>query len=50
MHWFFATNPSLETPMRQRLIPNFEAEGITPDHIIDQVLKDVPRTVEAGSD
>jgi MoxR-like ATPase len=37
--------------LRHRLIPNFEAEaeGITTDHIIDQVLKDVPRTVEAGS-
>src|SRR5881394_182228 len=31
--------------MRHRLIPNFEAEaeGITTDHIIAQVLKDVPR-------
>jgi MoxR-like ATPase len=37
--------------LRHRLIPNFEAEaeGITTDHIIDQVLKDVPRTVEGGS-
>jgi len=37
--------------LRHRLIPNFEAEaeGITTDHIIDQVLKDVPRTVEAGN-
>ena len=31
--------------LRHRLIPNFEAEaeGITTDHIIAQVLKDVPR-------
>ena len=31
--------------MRHRLIPNFEAEaeGVTTDHIITQVLKDVPR-------
>jgi MoxR-like ATPase len=38
-------NPAL----RHRLIPNFEAEaeGITTDHVIDQVLKDVPKTVEA---
>ncbi len=37
--------------LRHRLIPNFEAEaeGITTDHIIDQVLKDVPKTVEATS-
>ena len=36
--------------LRHRLIPNFEAEaeGITTDHIIDQVLKDVPKSVEAG--
>jgi len=35
--------------MRHRLIPNFEAEaeGITTDHIIAQVLKDVPRDLEA---
>src|SRR5262245_27894573 len=33
--------------LRHRLIPNFEAEaeGITTDHIIAQVLKDVPRDV-----
>ena len=37
--------------MCQQRIPNFEAEaeGITTDHIIDQVLKDVPKTVEAGN-
>jgi MoxR-like ATPase len=31
--------------LRHRLIPNFEAEaeGITTDHIIAQVLRDVPR-------
>ena len=31
--------------LRHRLILNFEAEaeGITTDHIITQVLKDVPR-------
>ncbi len=35
--------------MRHRLIPNFEAEaeGITTDHIITQILKDVPKTVDA---
>ncbi|HSU56324.1 MAG TPA: MoxR family ATPase [Candidatus Dormibacteraeota bacterium] len=35
--------------LRHRLIPNFEAdaEGVTTDHIIAQVLKDVPRDVEA---
>jgi MoxR-like ATPase len=35
--------------LRHRLILNFEAEaeGITTDHIVAQVLKDVPRTVEA---
>ncbi len=27
--------------MRHRLIPNFEAEGITTDHIIEQILRDV---------
>jgi MoxR-like ATPase len=34
--------------LRHRLIPNFEAEaeGITTDHIITQVLKDVPRDAE----
>ncbi|MCZ7637333.1 MAG: MoxR family ATPase [Verrucomicrobia bacterium] len=34
--------------LRHRLILNFEAEaeGITTDHVIAQVLKDVPRTVE----
>jgi MoxR-like ATPase len=37
--------------LRHRLIPNFEAEaeGITTDHIIDQVLKDVPKALEAGN-
>jgi MoxR-like ATPase len=35
--------------LRHRLIVNFEAEaeGITTDHVIAQVLKDVPRTAEA---
>ena len=35
--------------LRHRLIPNFEAEaeGITTDHVIDQVLKDVPKNAEA---
>jgi len=35
--------------MRHRLIPNFEAEaeGITTDHIIEQILTDVPVTAEA---
>ena len=35
--------------LRHRLIPNFEAdaEGITTDHIIAQVLRDVPRDVTA---
>ena len=34
--------------MRHRLIPNFEAEaeGITTDHIIAQILRDVPVTAE----
>jgi MoxR-like ATPase len=37
--------------LRHRLILNFEAEaeGITTDHIIDQVLQQVPKTAEAGS-
>ena len=37
--------------LRHRLIPNFEAEaeGITTDHIIAQILKDVPRDVQAIS-
>lgn len=37
--------------LRHRLILNFEAEaeGITTDHIIEQVLKAVPKTVEAVS-
>ena len=37
--------------LRHRLIPNFEAEaeGITTDHIIAQVLQDVPRDVAAVS-
>jgi len=35
--------------LRHRLIPNFEAEaeGVTTDHIIDQVLKDVPKDATA---
>jgi MoxR-like ATPase len=35
--------------LRHRLILNFEAEaeGITTDHVIDQVLKEVPKTVES---
>jgi MoxR-like ATPase len=35
--------------LRHRLIPNFEAEaeGITTDHIIGQVLRDVPRDAQA---
>jgi MoxR-like ATPase len=35
--------------LRHRLIPNFEAEaeGITTDHIIAQILRDVPVTAEA---
>jgi MoxR-like ATPase len=35
--------------LRHRLILNFEAEaeGITTDHVIDQVIKEVPKTVEA---
>ena len=35
--------------MRHRLIPNFEAEaeGITTDHIIEQILRDVPVSAEA---
>ncbi len=34
--------------LRHRLIPNFEAEaeGITTDHVIDQVLKEVPKNAE----
>jgi MoxR-like ATPase len=37
--------------LRHRLIPNFEAEaeGVTTDHIIAQILKDVPRDVQAVS-
>ena len=37
--------------LRHRLIPNFEAEaeGITTDHIIAQVLKDVPRDAQVVS-
>ncbi len=37
--------------LRHRLILNFEAEaeGITTDHIIDQVLKDVPRDALAAA-
>ena len=35
--------------LRHRLILNFEAEaeGVTTDHIIDQVVREVPKTVEA---
>ncbi len=35
--------------LRHRLIPNFEAEaeGVTTDHIIAQILKDVPRDTQA---
>jgi MoxR-like ATPase len=35
--------------LRHRLILNFEAEaeGITTDHVIDQVLKDVPKDAVA---
>src|SRR6266850_1525317 len=35
--------------MRHRLIPNFEAEaeGITTDHIVEQILRDVPVSAEA---
>lgn len=35
--------------MRQRLIPNFEAEaaGITTHYIVEQILKDVPVSAEA---
>jgi len=35
--------------MRHRLSPNFEAEaeGITTDHIIAQILQDVPVSTEA---
>ncbi|HWW02883.1 MAG TPA: MoxR family ATPase [Candidatus Acidoferrum sp.] len=35
--------------MRHRLIPNFEAEaeGVTTDHIIAQILRDVPRDTQA---
>ena len=34
--------------LRHRLIPNFEAEaeGITTDHVITQILKDVPKTAD----
>ena len=37
--------------LRHRLIPNFEAEaeGITTDHVLDQILKDVPRDVAAAA-
>jgi len=37
--------------MRYQLTLNFEAEaeGITTDHIIDQVLQQVPKTAEAVS-
>ena len=35
--------------LRHRLIPNFEAEaeGITTDHIVSQILRDVPRDTQA---
>jgi MoxR-like ATPase len=35
--------------LRHRLIPNFEAEaeGITTDHVIEQILRDVPVSAEA---
>lgn len=35
--------------LRHRLILNFEAEaeGITTDHLVAQVLKEVPRNAEA---
>ena len=37
------------TALRHRLILNFEAEaeGITTDHIIGQILRDVPRDAHA---
>ena len=37
--------------MRHRLIPNFEAEaeGITTDHIVTQILKDVPKNAERAN-
>jgi MoxR-like ATPase len=39
------------TALRHRLILNFEAEaeGVTTDHIIAQILKDVPKDVQAVS-
>ncbi|MCX6893866.1 MAG: AAA family ATPase, partial [Verrucomicrobia bacterium] len=39
------------TALRHRLILNFEAEaeGITTDHIIGQILRDVPRDAQAVS-
>ena len=33
--------------MRHHFIPNSEAEGITTDHIIEQILRDVPVSAEA---
>ena len=35
--------------LRHRLIPNFEAEaeGVTTDHIVSQILRDVPRDTQA---
>jgi hypothetical protein len=33
--------------MHHRLIPNFEAEGITTVHIIEQIQRDVPVSAEA---
>jgi MoxR-like ATPase len=36
--------------LRHRLILNFEAEaeGITTDHILQQILQEVPKNAEAG--
>ena len=36
--------------LRHRLIPNFEAEaeGVTTDHMIEQILSEVPRNIESG--
>jgi MoxR-like ATPase len=40
----------IHAALRHRLILNFEAEaeGITTDHIVDQILKDVPRDAEVA--
>ena len=37
--------------LRHRLIPNFEAEaeGITTDHVIEQILKDIPTDAQAAA-